>query len=244
MKIEKTFDLGPGAYFGGKGGAGVIHTLINQIPKHERFISGFLGRCQVMQWKLPAKINYGWDMDEGVLSEWNGFDINLTYGDFLKAPWTIFDKKTFLYVDPPYLMTSRKNSRDRYTNELTEDDHCLLIEKVRDLKCMVMISHYPCKLYDDLLRPIIYSSQWRKIEYQAQTRNGVVTEAIYMNYPEPAPWELHDTRFLGVNHRKREVSKRRLTSLERKIARLTKEEKTMLAGKLPELLPGLVESRI
>lgn len=32
-------------YFGGKGGSGVYQAIINQIPPHNSFVSGFLGHC-------------------------------------------------------------------------------------------------------------------------------------------------------------------------------------------------------
>lgn len=135
--ILKQFDIGPGSYFGGKGSSGTVHRIINQIPKHSVFVSGFLGRCQVMTWKLPASLNIGFDLDPAVIAMWGdarGIDGRSIDGlylmDFLSNDWGegYYRKDTFLYLDPPYLPETR-TSRNKYLNELTPAQHEELLTK-------------------------------------------------------------------------------------------------------------------
>jgi DNA adenine methylase len=59
--------------------------------------------------------------------------------------------KTLHYVDPPYLMDTRSQKSRRsplYRHEMTEDDHRELAAVLHSVKGMVIISGYPCDLYD------------------------------------------------------------------------------------------------
>lgn len=58
-------------YNGGKNGSGVYQAIINQIPPHEIFISGFGGNCGVMANKKTAAIaNIVTDTDAAVVNDW------------------------------------------------------------------------------------------------------------------------------------------------------------------------------
>jgi hypothetical protein len=106
-------------------------------------------------------------------------------------------EKVFIYLDPPYLRSSRSHKEKLYRYEFwTEEQHTELLELLKTLKWNVAISHYRCPLYDKLLKG------WRRIDFPSQTHRGTRLESLYMNYPEP--WELHDPRFLGSNFRERE----------------------------------------
>lgn len=234
--MKPTFDIGKGTYFGGKGGAGVVHTIINQIPKHDIFVSGFLGRCAVMRWKLPARVNIGMDLDPEVIALWREANrtsasfVSLQEEDFIRwQPTDTYHPEIFLYLDPPYLPETR-TSHNKYQFELTEAQHLELLTKAKELPCMVAISCYDSDLYAREL------FTWRKINFKSQTRGGPRMETLYMNYPEPAPSELHDPRFLGSNFREREKGKRRIETIKRKIERLELQEKARLSGWLRNLV--------
>ena len=241
--MKPTFDLGKGTYFGGKGAAGVVHTIINQMPAHNTFISGFLGKCAVMRWKHPAKQNIGIDLDSGLIAEWresirNNVSLELIETSFLSWKGQPLDlSDSFLYLDPPYLPETRSGS-NKYKFELTIANHVELLEKASSLPCMVAISCYDSTLYRKKLK------DWRKIQFNSQTRGGTRVETLYMNYPEPIPQKLHDTRFLGTNFRDRERGKRRIETIKRKIERLEPKEKapqqsTLRGFLLKNPLPGL-----
>ena len=68
---------------------------------------------------------------------------------------------TLHYVDPPYPHATRslKRGNSLYVHEMTNDQHRELATVLRNLKGMVVISGYPCELYDDELYP-----DWTRIE--------------------------------------------------------------------------------
>src|SRR5690606_4330319 len=65
---------------------------------------------------------------------------------------------TLHYVDPPYPLGTRDAGTD-YRHEMTGDDHRELADTLRSVKGMVVISGYPCELYDDELYP-----DWHRVE--------------------------------------------------------------------------------
>lgn len=230
MPHKPTFEL-QGTYFGGKGAAGVVHKIINEIPRHDVFISGFLGKCAVMRWKRPASLNIGIDIDPNIIYEWSSVSndaLHLECKDFLlyltkyRYLKELYNKSTFLYLDPPYLPETR-SSGHKYPFELAEWQHEKLLSEALKLPCMVALSCYDSDLYRD------YLSTWRKINFRAQTRGGIRIETLYMNYPKPDPSQLHDPRFLGDNYRDRERGTRRISTIKSKITRLTPDEKARLS---------------
>jgi site-specific DNA-adenine methylase len=62
------------SYDGGKGL--VFRTIINEIPPHDIFISGFAGACAVARNKRPAKLNILIDADERVIDGWRSMLVN------------------------------------------------------------------------------------------------------------------------------------------------------------------------
>ena len=110
-------------------------------------------------------------------------------GDRIQPVW-------FVYCDPPYLLSTRRSGRI-YAHELSDDGHLDLLNVIRRLPCMVMISGYASPMYSAGLEG------WRSISFEAMTRGGTTaTEWLWMNYDEPA--ELHDYRYLGDDKRQRE----------------------------------------
>lgn len=85
--------------------------------------------------------------------------------------------ETLFYVDPPYLASLRGNwSKHAYTHELTKDDHCALADLLHQVRGMVLISHYPCPLYDELY------AGWRRVSTTGQTdAASKTTECLWLN---------------------------------------------------------------
>lgn len=237
-------------YFGGKGGDGVFQTIINQIPPHEAFVSGFLGRCAIMRNKKPAEVNIGVEIDPNVINMWSDSEIwpriddrqrlDIVQGDFLKIDLSKFlkeiqPKKTFVYLDPPYPLETRK-SRKRYRYEMDDYDHHELVTMISGTEYMTAISSYPNELYDEILG----ENGWRWIDFKAQTRGGKpATERLYMNYPEPE--RLHDTRYLGSNYREREKYKLRAATIVRKLERLSIQEREAVLAAIRKRFRGDIE---
>lgn len=86
---------------------------------------------------------------------------------------------TLLYVDPPYLGTTRSK---QYIHELHSDaEHAELLEQLQQVQARVVLSGYPSKLYQQML------PDWERVEIAASTtqRQGAVserTEVLWMNF--------------------------------------------------------------
>lgn len=73
--------------------------------------------------------------------------------------------ETLHYVDPPYPHSTRSSARgvrQKYREEMTDDEHRSLAECLHGLRGMVVLSGYPCPLYDEEL----YAS-WERVEREA-----------------------------------------------------------------------------
>ena len=83
----------------------------------------------------------------------------------------------FMYVDPPYLKSTRLSKRKQYKCEMTEAEHIGLLEELRRIKAMVMISGYESDLYNSIL------DGWQKKRFRSNIEHGRrSTEVIWMNY--------------------------------------------------------------
>jgi len=67
---------------------------------------------------------------------------------------------TLHYCDPPYVPDTRSSMGGGvYQHEMTDDDHAKLAETLHSLKGMVILSGYPCDLYDEEL-----FADWHRVE--------------------------------------------------------------------------------
>jgi len=57
-------------YPGAKGGEGVYHTIISQMPPHETYIEPFVGAGAVLRFKRPAVCSIAIDADAMVIGYW------------------------------------------------------------------------------------------------------------------------------------------------------------------------------
>ena len=69
--------------------------------------------------------------------------------------------KALHYIDPPYVIQTRQEkwAGNAYRHEMTDNDHRDLAEVLHDLRGMVVISGYPCHLYDVELFP-----DWQRVQ--------------------------------------------------------------------------------
>ena len=188
---------------GGKGGT--YQKYINLMPPHEVYMESHLGGGAIMRYKRRAKRNIGIEIDPEVIGIWantNQIDFELIHGDAItfikKYPFT---GKELIYCDPPYLRETRKRYYPIYKYEYSLVQHIELLEVIKSIPCMVMISGYESQLYMDTL------NNWHTYSFQAATHHGMATEWIWMNYTSPV--QLHDYRYLGDNFREREKIKRK-----------------------------------
>lgn len=211
------------SYPGGKSLSGVYQLIINQIPSHRVFIETHLGGGAIMKNKKPAEINIGIDIDPSVINTWikqNSTSVVLSDATEYLRQYEFMGNE-FIYVDPPYLRSTRLTKRKIYNYEYDETQHIELLDLLLSLKCKVMISGYFSELYNQKLK------KWRRIEYKSRNRTGDFTiEYLWMNYPEVD--ELHDYQYLGSTYRERERIKKRNSRWVEKIRELPPLEKRAL----------------
>lgn len=83
--------------------------------------------------------------------------------------------QTLFYVDPPYLQETRDAGSD-YRFELSDRQHVALLERLRTLQGMVIVSGYPSEMYDRVL------SGWKRVERNALAEGARPrTEVLWIN---------------------------------------------------------------
>nr|WP_269924091.1 DNA adenine methylase [Enterococcus innesii] len=91
-----------------------------------------------------------------------------------------YNRKTvFAYIDPPYVMETRKGRL--YQTEFEDEQHEQLLNFLSsDFKGKAILSGYQCEMYDDLL------SSWYKVQIQANAEAGQSRlETLWCNF-EPS----------------------------------------------------------
>jgi len=187
---------------GGKGLS--FQKYINLMPPHDVFVETHLGGGSVIRNKLPAKQNIGIEINSDIINKWYATEqvnFELIHSDAITYLRTYpFRGKELIYCDPPYLRETRRSKKAIYKYEYTTEQHIELLELIKSLPCMVMISGYHSALYKR------YLSNWHMYSFKATIRKQTSTELIWTNYPHPI--ELHDYQYLGDNFRERERLKK------------------------------------
>lgn len=112
----------------------------------------------------------------------------MTWSDRLRSVYienddalTVIDrwdsKDALFYVDPPYPASTRSSKSDGYEYEMTDDGHRELAARLNEVAGAVIVSGYPCELYDLELYP-----DWQRIERRALADKGQQrTEVLWLN---------------------------------------------------------------
>lgn len=87
---------------------------------------------------------------------------------------------TLFFVDPPYVLETRdRRNAGAYRHEMDDTDHQALLDALRELQGMVVVSGYPHPLYDDAL------AGWERHQTTARIAAGrgaaVRTECVWLN---------------------------------------------------------------
>ena len=218
-------------YRGGKGS--LFRQLINLIPHHEIYIEPYLGMGAVMRNKRPALRSIGVEIDPQVANQWTGDEVenlSIVNGDalhFLRTfQWT---GREFLYIDPPYLPSTRRAERV-YRFDCDNTHHYDLLSLLASLPVPVMLSGYASPVYDEALEG------WNRLEFRAGSHGSARTEVVWLNYEPPeVPF---DTRFAGDSFRDRQRIQRKQQRLRQKIMDLPSVERHLLLGWLAEAFPA------
>ena len=202
------------------------------MPPHKTYIEPFLGSGAVMRHKRPAWENIGIDLDNSALINFKTFCkipniqlYNVCSIDWLKNK--VFDGKVLIYLDPPYLLETRRRKDPIYEHELTQKDHEDLLMILLDLNCMVIVSGYYSILYDSAL------SDWQSKSFLAVTRgNSLATEYLWFNFPIPD--KLHDYSFLGDDYIERQRIKRKIARWSKKLKHLPATERNAILSAITD----------
>lgn len=235
-------------YPGGKAGPGVVQRLINEIPPHQNYIAAYAGHDAIARFKRPAATTILVDADPKPLAWWSeyladlpadpGSRYELHHADavqFLIGRFGLsclnhqpaFDADTFVYLDPPYLMSTRTSGKI-YDHEMTVEQHVAMLDIANRLPCNVMISGYASPLYAEHL------AEWRTFTYEASVRSGARrTETCWCNFAPPT--QLHDSRYVGGDKRHRENVRRRINRLTANLAALSNHERQSVLDALRNL---------
>ena len=236
-------------YPGAKNGAGIYHTIINNMPPHELYVEPFVGGGAILWRKRPAAATIVVDADPAVARHWayvaEGGRIRGLSAKYRAYPGlTAFcgdgrsliagyaderDRRVLIYCDPPYVRSTRRTKVPIYAHEFTDEDHRRLLSMLLPLKCSVMISGYPCALYAEML------AGWRRVEMRTMTRGGQALECLWCNFPVPKL--LHDVSYLGTDFRERERIKRKKERWRSRLAGLDSRERQAIMEVLRDLAP-------
>lgn len=216
-------------YPGKKSAAGQLQKILSEIPRCKLFIDAMCGSGLVGLSVTNADIIIN-DIDAMVIDQFNQTAANVSilnkhYNYLIKRFDNGSDQRVF-YFDPPYLFDSRSSQRPLYNFEWDKDDHLQFLQKVLTIKCPVMINHFKCKLYDQVLK------EWRKVEYNRMTRAGVRKETLYLNFPQPALLQCY--QHVGKNFTHRQQIKRKVAGYEKRLNKLPAQERAAILTMLIE----------
>ena len=101
--------------------------------------------------------------------------------------------EALIYLDPPYVRSTRKSGR-LYRCEMTDDQHQEMLEIITHTRAKVVISGYDNDLYAR------YLSGWNIYQTETHTTSAeVVEETIWTNYSQPMHQMSFDDALLDIS---------------------------------------------
>lgn len=152
-------------YHGGKWK--LAKWIISHFPEHRIYVEPYCGGASVLLQKERCYCECVNDMNDEMVNLFRVLRNRDTAAD---------------YCDPPYVAETRDKGSD-YSHEMTSDDHRQMAKTLRALTGKVIVSGYPCDLYDKEL-----FADWHRVErpYFADGARKR-TEVLWMNFkPELA----------------------------------------------------------
>ncbi len=211
-------------YPGRKAASGSWQKILAEVPKCKVFIdamcgSGFIGSmvkgCKVLMNDIDKTTLEGIRHNGGPNIELS----NQSYIEVIKR-MNKGNQDTVFYFDPPYLMETRSYQAKLYRHDWSTEDHKVFLKVVKSITTPVMISHYPCDLYNKTLH------KWRKITYPSMTRGGVKQEGLYLNYPQPVLLQFPE--LIGSDFTDRQRIQRKVTRLINKLKNEAENERAAI----------------
>lgn len=135
-----------------------------------------------------------------------------------------------VYMDPPYLLSTRRNQASYYKFEMSDRDHVEFLNFVISLPFRVIISGYASQLYDSAL------DQWHRQTHTVALHKGTAQEILWCNF-KPGSVELFVYSYLGSNNSDRQRIKRKRNNALKSFVDLPQLEINALLRVLSNQLP-------
>lgn len=100
--------------------------------------------------------------------------VQIEHDDWLKILDRYDSKKTLFYLDPPYILSTRKGMV--YAHEMTDKQHKELVRRIKKIEGKVVLSGYEHKIYQSLQQ-----QGWKKMQWNVScnaTAKTKITKAI------------------------------------------------------------------
>lgn len=105
--------------------------------------------------------------------------VQIEHMDALRLIERYNNRDVLMYLDPPYVRSSRKSGR-LYRHEMNDVDHRRMLELIVCSKAKIVLSGYPSALYDE------YLQGWSRFSTMSQiTSTAMAEECIWINYEPP-----------------------------------------------------------
>lgn len=216
-------------YPGQKNLQGVYQKIINHIPEYSAYYELFGGTAAIARLLPDNAPRTVYERSTKVYSDMaaahQGSNIKWVNGDAFAFFHHYADNSNdFIFLDPPYLHSTRPHCTNLYQYELSDEQHIHLLESVKLFRSKIMLIHPKCELYDTML------ADWYKVEIKLRYHNKTSVECLYMNYPTPA--KLHLDHYLGKNRTDRQRIKRKCERIVKKFKELPPQEMDYILTRL------------
>lgn len=105
--------------------------------------------------------------------------VQIEHTDALELIGRFNSREVLMYLDPPYLRSTRRSGA-LYTHEMKEDDQRKLLDAITRSKAYIVLSGYDSDLYNEALHG------WKKDSIMVTTTStALAEEMIWMNYDPP-----------------------------------------------------------
>ena len=213
-------------YVGNKGGQGIREKLINFLPLSSRYFSLFYGHGGFENCPLTKGINWICSEKNPHFKVFSTPTAAIDYFDYLDLVADFnFTSADFIFADPPYLHTTRRNSRNYYKHEFQNSDHIVFLTSMISLKAQILITHPECDLYNKIL------STWRKHPFRYMSRNGWFNDCLWTNFDSKIT-PLYNYSSLGNNSMHRQQIKRKRLNFISKFKNLTFHEQQAIMQRI------------
>lgn len=105
--------------------------------------------------------------------------VQIEHMDALRLIERYDNQDVLMYLDPPYVRSTRKSGR-LYRHEMDDGDQCRLLDLISRSKAKIVLSGYASPMYNEALQ-----GWYRETTMSQTTSAAMARETIWMNYEPP-----------------------------------------------------------